>query len=110
MHLGANAGYLVPMVIVIVLGAMVLLLVITIWSIVAGILLIIAGAGIWRRRSFSRWLTLVLGAISGVLAMPYSYALLEGDPLSLVGVVVHGGYCALVFVVLCNRKNAAEFS
>jgi hypothetical protein len=28
----------------------------------------------------------------------------------LVGLLVHGGYSAFVFVVLLNRKNAAEFT
>ena len=47
------------------------LLIFAIFSIVAGILLIIAGMGLWQRRRSSRRLTLVLGALGGVLASLY---------------------------------------
>jgi hypothetical protein len=89
-------------------------------SIAGGILLVIAGMGLLRRRRFSRVLTLVLGTLGGMLAVLYGYTLVDemrdGLLLSaqgatlLVGLLVHGGYCAFVFVVLLNRKNAAEFT
>jgi hypothetical protein len=89
-------------------------------SIAGGILLVIAGMGLLRRRRFSRVLTLVLGTLGGMLAVLYGYTLVDelrdGVLMSaqgavlLVGLLVHGGYCAFVFVVLLNRKNAAEFT
>ena len=89
-------------------------------SMFAGLVLIIAGIGLWRRRRLSRVLTLVLGTLGGMLAMLYAYALVSGftentaDPAQaavfVLGLLVHGGYCAFVFVVLLNRKNAAEFA
>jgi hypothetical protein len=93
---------------------------VAIMSIVGGILLVIAGMGLLRRRRFSRVFTLVLGALGGMLAVLYGYALVEelrDDMLMsaqalvlLVGLLVHGAYCAFVFAVLLNRRNAAEFT
>jgi hypothetical protein len=34
----------------------------------------------------------------------------EGMAVSILGRFVHGGYCVMVFVVLLNRKYAAEFA
>jgi len=95
------------------------LLIFAIFSIVAAILLIIAGMGLWQRRRSSRTLTLVLGALGGVLASLYGNNLVgeitdglptfEGAAFSLLGLLVHGSYCIFVFVVLMNRKNATEF-
>jgi hypothetical protein len=93
-------------------------------SVVAGLLLVIAGMGLWQRRRFSRELTIILGTLGGMLAMLYGYALvseasesgwdLAADPTQLavllLGLLMHGGYCAFVFVVLLNRKSAAEFA
>jgi hypothetical protein len=89
-------------------------------SIAIGILLVIAGMGLLRRRRFSRVLALVLGTLGGILAVLYGYTLVDelrdGMLMSaqgavlVVGLLVHGGYCAFVFVVLLNRKNAAEFT
>jgi hypothetical protein len=96
-----------------------ILLVIGIFSVVAGIVLIIAGMGLLRRRPASRITTLVLGGLGGGLALVYGYQLvsqlIEGVDavapmgISLAGFVVHGGYCVLVFVVLLNPRVAAEF-
>jgi hypothetical protein len=89
-------------------------------SIAGGILLVIAGMGLLRRRRFGRVLTLVLGTLGGMLALLYGYTLVDElrdgmltstpGAVLLVGLLVHGGYCAFVFVVLLNRKNAAEFT
>jgi hypothetical protein len=96
------------------------LLVIAIVSIVAGILLVLAGLGLLLRSRFSRTLTLVLGALGGMLAVLYGVQLVseladgmptpEGVAVSLLGLLVHGGYCALVFVVLLDQRNTAEFT
>jgi hypothetical protein len=96
------------------------LLVIAIVSILAGILLVIAGLGLLRRSRFSRTLTLVLGALGGMLAVLYGVQFvselgdgmptLEGVAVSMLGLLVHGGYCALVFVVLLDLRNTAEFT
>lgn len=95
------------------------LLVMGIVSVVAGIALIVAGMGLLRRSPASRITTLVLGGLGGGLALVYGYQLvsqmLEGMDavgamgISLAGIVVHGGYCVLVFVVLLNPRVAAEF-
>jgi hypothetical protein len=89
-------------------------------SICAGLLLIIAGFGLLRRRPWSRVLTMVLGVLGGILAGLYATELfnelIDGSPawegvgLLLLGTCVHGGYCTLVFVALANRRRAAEFT
>jgi hypothetical protein len=89
-------------------------------SIVAGILLIISGMGLWQRRPSSRRLTLVLGLLAGVLASLYGTTLIgeitdglptyEGAVFSILGLVIHTCYCVFVFVVLMNGRNAAEFT
>jgi hypothetical protein len=95
-----------------------LLVVIAAVSIFAGIALIITGFGLLRRSQVSRVLTLVLGGLGGGLALLYGIQLYNeltqgpeavGVAISLAGITVHGGYCALVFVVLLNRRNAQEF-
>ncbi len=106
-------GLFLPMLVVVGIA-------IAIVSIVGGILLVIAGMGLLGRRRFSRGLTLVLGTLGGMLAVLYGYTLAtelqDGIPtlaqavVLLVGLFVHGGYCAFVFLVLLNRKNAAEFA
>jgi hypothetical protein len=89
-------------------------------SLAGGILLVIAGMGLLRRGRFSRVLTLVLGALGAMLAFLYGSTLVDGlregtltsaqGAVLLAGLLVHGGYCTFVFVVLLNRKNAAEFT
>jgi hypothetical protein len=96
-----------------------ILLIFALVSILAGILLIIAGMGLWQRRPSSRTLTLVLGSLGGVLAALYGNNLVgeitdglptyEGAAISVFGLLVHGSYCIFVFVVLLSAKNAAEF-
>jgi len=96
------------------------LLIFALVSIVAGILLVIAGMGVWHRRPSSRRLTMVLGLLAGVLASLYGNNLVgeitdglptfEGAAFSILGLVIHGCYCIYVFVVLMNGRNAAEFT
>ena len=95
-----------------------LLVVIGVVSVVAGIVLIVTGLGLLRRSQTSRIVTLVLGGMGGALAVLYGVQLFDeltqgatagGIALSLAGLVVHGGYCVLVFVVLLNPRNATEF-
>ena len=95
------------------------LLTIAILSFLAGGFLLIAGVAVFRRRRFGRTLTLVLGALAGVLALLYAFQGLselagaspapEWVGASALGVLVHGGYSALVFWVLLDRKAAGEF-
>jgi hypothetical protein len=97
-----------------------ILLIFALVSIVAGILLVIAGMGLWHRRPSSRRLTLVLGLLAGVLASLYGNNVVreitdglptfEGAAFSLLGLSIHGCYCIFVFVVLMNGRNAAEFT
>lgn len=96
------------------------LLVLAVAFIVIGILLVVAGIGLLRRRPASRILTLVLGGLGGALSLLYLMQLVavlfsetpttQGVVISLVGLVVHGGYCALAFTVLLKRRIAAEFT
>ena len=89
-------------------------------SIFAGVLLVVAGMGLLRRSRSGRTLTMILGALGGSLATLYAglgaSAVLEGTAtpeevgVSLLGALVHGGYCAFVFLVLAKRKYAAEFA
>lgn len=105
---------------VFMLVAGIILLVLAIAFILISILLFVAGMGLLRRRPSSRVLTLVLGALGGALSLLYLSQLvgvlfsetptIQGVVISLVGLLVHGGYCALVFAVLLNRRIAAEFA
>lgn len=96
-----------------------ILLVLAVAFIAIGILLLVAGVGLLRRRPASRILTLVLGGLGGALSLLYLIQLVvvlfndipttQGVVISLVGLVVHGGYCAFAFTVLLKRRIAAEF-
>jgi hypothetical protein len=86
-------------------------------SLIAGILLILAGMGLWGRRRSSRALTLILGTLAGMLAALYAAALvtvMTPDevlmPFLVTGLLVHGIYCVSVFVVLLRKQYAAEFA
>lgn len=113
----AFLGYLLG---IFMLMAGAILLVLAVAFIFIGILLLVAGIGLLRRRPASRILTLVLGGLGGALALLYLIQLVvvlfnetpttQGVVISLVGVVVHGGYCALAFTVLLKRRIAAEFT
>jgi hypothetical protein len=95
-----------------------LLVLLGLLSIVAGLLLIVGGMGLLRRRASSRTLTLVMGALGGMLAGLYAMNLLSSIPdvtveealPSLIGLTIHGSYFALVFSVLLNPRIAAEFT
>jgi hypothetical protein len=67
--------------------------------------MILAGVGVLQRRQWGRILTLILGALAGLGAL----ASLRTFPSGLGGVVINGGYCALVYVILLNKQYAAEF-
>jgi hypothetical protein len=117
---GSGWAFLGQLLGVFMLMAGVILLVLATAFIVISILLLVAGIGLLRRRPTSRILTLVLGGLGGVLSLLYLIQLVvvlinespttQGVVISLVGLVVHGGYCALAFMVLLNRRIAAEFS
>ena len=81
----------------IVVGAM------GICSMIFGVPQIIAGIGVIKRRQWGRILTLVLAAMSGIIALLSVFAL---SPT----IIVHAGYCIFAFVILLNRRYAAEFS
>jgi hypothetical protein len=70
---------------------------------VMGVPTIVAGIGVLKRRQWGRILTLVLGALAGALAV---FALVS---LNIVGLLIHGGYCAFAYIVLLNKQYAAEF-
>jgi len=66
---------------------------------------ILAGVGVMNRRQWGRILTLVLGALAGLSALASLSALPKGIP----NIVISGGYCVLVYVILLNKQYAAEF-
>jgi hypothetical protein len=66
---------------------------------------IIAGVGVLKRAQWGRILTLVLGVIAGLFAL----LSLASLPAGIFGLVIYGGYCVLVFVILLNKQYAAEF-
>jgi hypothetical protein len=73
------------------------------------VLQILAGVGVLNRRQWGRIITLVLGAIAGIFAL-LSLLSIGANPLNaLLGVLIYGGYCVFVYIVLLNAQNAAEF-
>jgi hypothetical protein len=68
-----------------------------------------AGYGLLRRRGFGRILALILGAISGFYAICLTHTGLTEDLSALVFAAIAGAYCATTFIVLLNRRRAAEF-
>lgn len=69
-----------------------------------GVMLLVAGYGVMNRRSWGRVLTLVLGAIAGILAV---LALASGE---WFGGTANLAYAVFVYVILLNSRYAAEFS
>jgi hypothetical protein len=67
--------------------------------IILGLALLVAGYGLLRRDSFSRYLTMGLGGLYGVVAL---LGLLN---LEICPTIVNGGYCILVFAVLVNAGD-----
>jgi hypothetical protein len=76
---------------------------IAVFTMIMALPMIIAGYGVQQRREWGRILTLVLGGLSGLLA------LLSLVQFNICGIVMQGGYCALVFAILLQSKYAAEF-
>lgn len=74
-----------------------------------GTLLIVAGVGVVKRRPWGRILSLVLGGITAVFALLSAFGIATGNLGSCVTLLVFGGYTVLVYVILLNRDNAAEF-
>ena len=68
-----------------------------------GVLLLVAGFGVLKRQSWGRILTLVLGGVAAALAI---LGITSGE---WVGTIANIGYAILVFIVLLNKQNAAEF-
>lgn len=71
--------------------------------VVFGILVLVAGYGVLNRQSWGRTMTLVLGGLAAVLAI---LALMGSDFLNAPLLIA---YAVLVFAVLMNDRNAAEF-
>jgi hypothetical protein len=84
----------------------------------AAVGMVIAAVGLLKRRRWGRTLTLVFGGVVGYFALGpganLGYALLTGtfDSLfveSAVLFLVCGGYCAVAYAILLNKRFAAEF-
>lgn len=72
-------------------------------------LYIIAGIGVLNRKNYGRIITLILGVLAGVGALLAIPGLGQAPGSALMQILLNGGYCVLVFVVLLNARNAAEF-
>lgn len=72
-------------------------------GVVLGLATILGGYGVLGRRPWGRGLALLLGAISGVLAI------VNLTNLNILGAVVYGGYAVFVFAVLLTEQAAEEF-
>jgi len=70
---------------------------------VIGVLFLVAGFGVLKRKGWGRILTLVFATLAGIAAV---FSLLQMD---FVGAILQGGYCALCYLVLLNNPNALEF-
>jgi hypothetical protein len=119
------SGMLIPLIqlmsagllLAILVGAGIVLVILGLVFLPFSVLLFFAGWGLLGRRSWARWVTLVLGGLGGLLALLYLAQWVlgytnsaEGLIVSLIGILVHGSYAALVFAVLLNKRNAAEFA
>jgi hypothetical protein len=78
-------------------------------SLVACALLVISGVGVLKRANWARVLTLILGGLCGLLAILSLVSIFTGQCGGVVGLLLHGGYCTFVYIVLLNRKCANEF-
>jgi hypothetical protein len=86
-----------------------IIIVVGIISILFGICVIAAGFGVLQRAQWGRILTLVLGGLAGVLALLNLLSIFGGNIGGIIGLLMNGGYCAMVFMILLNRQYAAEF-
>ena len=82
-------------------------------AIVCGIIFIalflLAGIGVLNRRQYGRIISLILGAIMGILAL-LSILNLGTAPLNaIINILILGGYCVVTYVVLLNSTYAREF-
>ena len=80
-----------------------LIIVFAVFQMLLGVPTILAGVGVLKRARWGRILTLVLGALSGVLAVFNLFS------LDIRDAILHGGYCAMVYAILLNKQYAAEF-
>jgi hypothetical protein len=78
-------------------------------SLVACALMVISGVGVLKRANWARVLTLVMGAIAGLLGILSLVSILVGDCSGVLGLLLHGAYCTFVYIVLLNRQYANEF-
>jgi hypothetical protein len=78
-------------------------------TILFGVFVIAAGFGVLQRAQWGRILTLILGGLAGVLAIFNLISIMTGNVAGIVGLLLDGGYCAMVFIILLNRRYAAEF-
>jgi hypothetical protein len=74
------------------------------------VLFILGGIGVLKRQQWGRILTLVLGGITGLLALLSLFSIARNPGQTLLALILYGGYTALTYVVLLNTENAAEFS
>ncbi len=78
-----------------------------IWII--GGLYIFAGMGVLHRKQYGRIITLILGALAGLSAIMALTGIGRNPAGSIMQLLINGGYCVFVYVVLLNSQNAAEF-
>ena len=73
-------------------------------------IMITSGFGIMQRKQWGRILCLIVGGLAGLGALMSLLSIFAGNLPGIVPVVVDGGYCAYVFVILLKKQYAAEFS
>jgi hypothetical protein len=72
-------------------------------------LFVLAGLGVLNRKQYGRIISLILGVLMGLGALGGLLQLGSAPALALFNIIIGGGYCVLVFVVLLNSRYAAEF-
>ncbi|MCI0460277.1 MAG: hypothetical protein L0Z62_25270 [Gemmataceae bacterium] len=72
-------------------------------------LYVLAGLGVLNRKQYGRIITLVLGALHGLNALLNLTAIGTVPVQAILGILISGGYCIFVYMVLLNSQNAAEF-
>ncbi len=81
----------------------VVLIIVIVLVLVPGLLQIIGGAGVLKRENWGRILTLILGGLDVLLALPQ---LLSGNP---IGFVLSGGWGGFALYVLLSDPYQNEF-
>jgi uncharacterized membrane protein (DUF2068 family) len=75
-----------------------------------GVAAIVSGIGLIGRKQWGKLIALVLGAIAVLLALFALYQMFAESFMSILSVLIYGGYAATVFLILLKPEVKAEFS